>query len=269
MIYEGLTEGASKHLPSFSNLTSLTIAKHLRSFSNLTSLTIHIRDTDWDFHNRLAMISFRQRYPFLQRLYLYGNVSDEVSKITDDVYIFYFPSLLYIHVNRLHFILAIQIFDQCRQLRSFSAELCGAPRNDSPTASSILSATRFNLHLPAMKKLHLGTEEYFMNEFISTILELLLPCCPNLRTFSFNFVYLDCEKRPLDPNWWSRVFASNNKLKRISLQLHGNGIYSSLHKDVVQRFQLLPFFAQLNVNVTFTMETSEFLRRSHHYSIQN
>ncbi len=257
LIYEGSSKDA------------LNIAKHLPSFSTLTSLTVDIKCTDYDFKNELMMIYLRQRYPFLQRLYLHGDISEYELEITDDVCMFYFPSLIYIHVAKLHFTLVIQILNQCRQLRSFSAELCGQPVRDSSVVSSILSPTRFNMNLTAMKKLHLGADEFWSNEFVSIFLELVLPCCPNLRTFSFKFVYLHLGKKPIDPNWWIRVFASNNKLKRISLHLFAHGIPNRLNEEILQKFRLLPFFAQLKVNITYKEHRIEFPRMIFEYSIHN
>jgi hypothetical protein len=215
------------------------------------------------------MIYLRQRYPFLQQLYIYGDISDYELEITDDVCMFYFPSLLYIHVPKLHFTLAIQILNQSHQLRSFSAELCGEPINGSAIPSSILSPTRFNINLTAMKKLHLGADEFWSHELFSIFVELLLPCCPNLRTFSFKFTYCHVGKRPLDPIWWIRVFASNNKLKRISLHLLGHGIPNRLTDGVLQMFRLLPFFAQLKVNITYKEHRIEFPRMIFEYIIHN
>jgi hypothetical protein len=257
LIYDSLYEDA------------LNIAKHLPSFSALISLTINANFTNFEFNDELAMICLCRHCLFLQRLYLHGNVFDREPQIMDNVCMFHFPSLLYIHVNKLHFIWAIQLLDQCPQLRSLSANLYSHQIDGTTTAFSILLSTRISLGLTAMKKLNLGEDDYCRNEFGSTFLEHLLPCCPNLRTFSFDFVCYQRESRPLDPNWWTRVFASNNKLKRISLQLHVNGTLSALSEQTVQRFQLLPFFAQLKVNLTYTIQRSEFPRMAHIYSIKN
>jgi hypothetical protein len=171
--------------------------------------------------------------------------------------------------------MAIHLLDTCRQLRSFSAELYGHeqlygdPKDGSIAASSIMSSTRIHTGLTAMKKLNLGKYDHYWKDFGSTFLELLLPCCPNLHTFSFDFNYCTLNGRPLDPDWWIRVFASNNKLKRISLQLGGNRRSNRLSEDVLQRFQLLPFFKQLNVNITRWIHRIEFPQMIFYYSIRN
>jgi hypothetical protein len=252
-------------------VNALNITKHLPSFSALISLTVNANysDLELEFNNELAMIYFRQHCPFLQRLYLHGHVFERELEIMDNVCMFHFPSLIYIHVGKLHFIWAIQLLDQCPQLRSFSAKLYGHQMEGSTTASSILLPTRISMGLTAMQKLSLGVDVDFRNDFGSTFLELLLPCCHNLRTFSFDFVSYRRERRPLDPDWWTRVFASNNKLKRISLQLCVWGVRNDLSEEAVQRFKLLPFFAQLKVNVTYTIHRGEFPHMAHIYSIKN
>jgi len=124
--------------------------------------------------------------------------------------------------------------------------------------------------LIAMKKLSLGVDDYLTNDFGGTFLGLLLPCCQNLRTFSFDYdSHCGRERRPLDADWWTRVFASNNKLKRISLQLCVRGTRNHLSEEAVQRFKSLPFFAQLKVNVTYTIHYGEFPHMAHIYSIKN
>lgn len=215
------------------------------------------------------MIYYRQHCPFLQRLYLHGNIFDRELEIIDNVSTFDSSSLLYIHVNKLHFTLVIQLLDQCPQLCSFSAVIYGYPTRDFTTASSIMLPTRISIGLRAMKKLNLGEDDCFSKDFGSTFLEFLLPRCPNLRTFVFDLVCCHRGRRPLDPNWWAHVLASNQKLKRISLQLHAIGTLSALSTESVQRFESLPFFFQLKVNVTYVIDKLEFPRMIHNYFIKN
>ncbi|CAF3958832.1 unnamed protein product, partial [Rotaria sp. Silwood1] len=130
--------------------------------------------------------------------------------------------------------LAIQILDQCCQLRYFSA-IIDHDRMDAPTtASSIMSCTRISMNLPAIRTLNLAAWDHAWNEFDITFLEYLLPHCPNLRTFSIDLEYFELGRRLLDPYWWSHVLASNSKLKRISLRLHGNGVFANLSEEVLQ-----------------------------------
>ncbi|CAF3976335.1 unnamed protein product [Rotaria sp. Silwood1] len=173
---------------------------------------------------------------------------------------FHFPSLLYIHVSKLHVILAIQLLDQCPQLRSFSAKLYGHPMRDNTTASSILLPTRITMGLITMKKLNLGEDNDFGTEFGSTFLELLLSCCPNLHTFILDIRCRDNWERLLEADWWAHVFASDNKLKRISLHLQwSTRDYRHNWHEKFQRFQLSSFFTQLKADIRYDF-SSQFMR---------
>lgn len=207
------------------------------------------------------MIIFRQHCPVLQRLYLYGNVFDQKLEILDNVCTFYFPSLLYIHVCKLHFILALQILDQCPLLRSFSAKLYGHPKRDSTAPSVILLSTRICMGLPSIRKLNLAEDNNFENDLDSTFLERLLPCCPNIHTFILDFCCWENWGKLFQADWWPNVFASNNKLKQISLHLQ----YSTrdqIHNwaQIIQCFRSSSFFIQLNADIRFDC-SSEFMRR--------
>jgi hypothetical protein len=239
---------------------ALKIAEHFPSFSTLISLTVDANCDEFVYNNEFAMIIFRQNCPFLQRLYLHGNVFDQKLQILDNVCMFHFPSLLYIHVSKLHFNLALQLLDQCPQLRYFSAKLYGHPIRDSTTSSAILLSTRISMGLKAMKKLSLGQDTDFGNEFGSTFLELLLPCCPNLRTFILDIRCHDNWERLLEADWWAHVFASHNKLKRISLHLQWST--SNIRhnwREKFQRFRSSSFFTQLQVDIRYDF-SSEFMR---------
>ena len=215
------------------------------------------------------MICFRQHCPFLQRLHLHGNVFDREVQIMETIGAFHFPSLLHIHVNKLHIILAIQLLDQCPQLRSFSAKIYGHQMENGKKLASITLPSRIRMGLTAMEKLSLGDDDFSRNDFGSLFLGLLLPCCPNLHTFSFDYICHERERRPLDPNWWTRVFASHKKMKRISLQLYVDGVLHHLSKEAVQGFQSLPFFAQLKVIFTCTEHRFGFPHMAYAYSIKN
>ncbi|UJR12563.1 hypothetical protein I4U23_016739 [Adineta vaga] len=248
---------------------SFNIVKHLPSVSILVSLTI---SGHWDNRtcvNPPTMNFFRLNCPFLQRLYLQGTLFNGELPLVNNLCTFYFPSLLYIEVGVLHYVLAIRILEQCPQLRSLSAKLYVYPNDDGAKVSSALSSTRINMGLPNMKKLNLRGDQDFYNPFLTKFLELLLRCCPNLHTFSFEFTWYQNDRSLLDPYWWTTMLGSHNKLKQISLQLNVYGVLKALSKDVVNKFELLPFFSQLNVNVTYTIERTEFPHMTHNYCIKN
>ena len=248
---------------------ALNFAKLLPSFSNLISLTINAFFPDSAISDDLATICFHQHCPFLQRLYLHGNAFNRDSPMAVNVSMFRFPSLLYLHVGRIDFNLALQILDLYPQLRSFTANLHGPHtwgRNTVPLSIPLPAGIRTGL--TAMKKLRLGDDAMFRDDYMSALIELLLPCCPNLRTFSFAFVCYQRTNRTLDPHWWTHVLASNNKLKRISVHLRVYGVLNSLTQEAVHAFQSLPFFVRLKVNVTYTAERIEFPHMFHIYAIE-
>ena len=248
---------------------TLDILKHLPSFSTLTSLTINADCIRSEGNDELATICFRQHFPFLQRLDLHGNIFERQTESFPNACAFSFPSLLYINVNQLHYKTAIQILDQCSHLRSFSAKLYAHIDELRATALPITLPPRITMGLPALKKLSLGEDVFLRNEFSSILLEQLLPCCPNLRTFSFHYTCIQTNQTPLNPDWWTRILTSNNKLKRFSLEFYIHGVFHALNEQVVQRFRLLPFFARLNVDVAYKIERVEFPRMIHIYSIKN
>jgi hypothetical protein len=239
---------------------TMTITKHLPSFLNLISLTVNGNCGGFQCNNEFATMIFRQNFPFLQRMYLDGKLFDHELKISDNVCMFYFPSLLYIHVSKLHVILALQLLDQCPQLRSFSAKLYGHPIRDNTTSSAILLPTRISMGLIAMKKLSLGQANNFGNEFGSAFLERLLPCCSNLRTFNLDICCWDNWERLIEADWWAHVFGSDNKLKRISLHLQWTTIDRTHNwREKFQRFQSSSFFTRLKADIRYG-SSSDFLR---------
>ena len=247
----------------------MNIIKDLPSFSTLISLAI---DTDphlLEPSEKLAIFCFEQHFPILQRLYLYGSIYNQNLSMMSNIRMFPFPSLLYIHVSQVHYMMAIHILNQCSQLRSFSTKLCGYRRENDTTMTSILMPTRIAMGLTTITNLSLGEDNCLpTNALSSTLLELLLPCCPNLHTFSFYYQCRPHDKKLMDPDWWTTALASNKKLKRISLQFYMNGIRNALNEQVVQKFRSLPFFAELNVEVAYTIKRIEFPRMIHIYSIK-
>lgn len=152
---------------------------------------------------------------------------------------FRYPPFLHILVNKLHFIVAIQIVDQCPQLRSFTATLYGHPIGDDATSSTIILPTQIHRGLRAMKMISLGEDNYFRNECSSTFLELLLPCCPNLRTFILEIRCNDNCRILVEANWWTRDCSYN-------------------WNEDIQRFRLSSFFSQLNTDINYNF-TSELM----------
>ncbi|CAF3557341.1 unnamed protein product [Rotaria sp. Silwood1] len=65
------------------------------------------------------------------------------------MFTFYFPALRYIHVNKIPLILAIQILDRCRQIRTFSAELYYDEDVHSSSTTYILSPLFCSLMPPS------------------------------------------------------------------------------------------------------------------------
>lgn len=68
-----------------------------------------------------------------------------------------------------------------------------------------------------MKKLSLGEDVCARNKFGSSFVDLLLSLCSNLHTFSFDYTCLQGRRRQLGRESGTHVFASHNKLKRLSL----------------------------------------------------
>jgi hypothetical protein len=130
--------------------------------------------------------------------------------------------------------------------------------NISPLFCSLIP-TQNNMGLTAMKNLNLTGQTFFKDELGSTFLEHLLPCCPNLRTFILCYYYDDLGGKPLDPNWWPCLLASNNILKRISISLCGSANKDGLNDEVIQGFQSSTYFAKLKAKFKPYVE-KEFLR---------
>ena len=170
------------------------IANDCSSLSTLVSLTVNANCDKFSWNTEFLKIIFRQNCPCLQRLYLDGNVFDRELLIVNNLFTFHFPSLLYIRVNKLHIMLALQILKQCPQLCSFETKFYGEPIMDDSTSYDTFFSTHMNMNLTAMKKLSLkgenqtdiGLGNEFGKEFGSIFLKLLLSCCPNLRTFIFD-----------------------------------------------------------------------------------
>ena len=223
-----------------------------------------------DLEDRFIQILFHQSCPLLQQLYVYGiKIRSKIMNIT---FGFYFPSLLYIHMNKINLFLAIQILDRCNRLRSFSSELY---HNDEPISSEI--ATTFmqngpglnNKSLTAMTKLDLKLSDC-MDVWRNKFLKCLLSCCANLCTFLIDVQYASYEIIFFDANWWTKVLASNKKLQRISLQLHyeTRDCVTDYSKEVIRSFRSSNFFTQLKVNVTCD-EDGDFPYLEYHFSIKN
>jgi hypothetical protein len=253
----------------------LNIVKYLSVVPTLTSLHININsDIEEKHHDQLIKDLFCQNYPSLQRFYINRN-NDRVhySNIIDNVYTFDFPVILYMHMGKLSLYLAIQILNQCHQLRSFSADL-RYKHCDNPETMDFDSMSLFQSSTPslmAMTKLNLKGL-YYLNSLWIKLLEYLLPCCPNLETFIFNIHCNINPKRLLEADWWTNVFASNNKLKRISLDFHWsthNYDDNYVFNDAVQSFRSSSLFTQLKVDVKGE-NYAEFLRCVDYYlSIKN
>ena len=247
----------------------LSITKDFASFSTLVSLTVNAHCGQFRYNNELLlMIIFRQNCPLLRRLYLDGNVFDQELQIVDNSFTFHFSSLLYIHVSKLHLKLALQILNQCPQLRSFSTKFYGELILDDLISYETFLSTHLNMNLPAMTKLSLSGENQadiglgneFGKDFGSIFLKLLLSRCLNLRTFIFDIRCCGDWERLLEADWWSRVFASHNKLKQISLHLQWKTrAYQSIWHQKCERFKSSSFFAEFKVNIRSDC-SSEFLR---------
>ncbi|CAF1381356.1 unnamed protein product [Adineta ricciae] len=242
---------------------SLNIAKYFSSFRTLISLHIDANVIeDGNCTNEFLEIIFHQNCPFLQRLYLHGNVFDQDLKSIQGVCTFHFPSLLHIHVTKLPFRVAIQLLDQCSRLHSFSAMLYDYPTEENVTALASQMPESIRVGLPTLTNLSLGEKNRFHKESTSTFLEFLLPRCPNLRTFHFDIHCNDngdCEKI-LHPDWWKYALRSNSHLAHIDFRLSWwtrHIIHNGYEK--IQRFRESPFFNQLNTTMTHTFN-SEFMR---------
>jgi hypothetical protein len=238
----------------------MTIAKHFGMFSRLISLTINTNGNDIVHCNELPVILIQQNWSVLQRLHLHGNIFDQDLESLDNVFMFHFPSLRDIHVCRLHVLLAIELLDQCPQLYSFSATLYGQPTRDNTAASAILLPTRVRTGLVAMKKLDLGVDNDSQPKFDLASLELLLSCCPNLRTFGIDVCCHEDWEPLLDTNWWTRTFALHDKLKRISLHLHYTTRDEQYNgQNTLERFRSSLFFTELEAEMRYDF-SREFMR---------
>lgn len=89
---------------------------------------------------------------------------------------FYFPSLLYIHMDKMELFFAVQILDRCRQLRSFSSELY-CSRSDSSTITSSSTSPLFRFLMPS---LHI-VEKGFSRRTIDTRNSHVRPIVPLYR----------------------------------------------------------------------------------------
>ena len=102
--------------------------RHLR-------LTFTFLDTtEFKLKERLVDIVFCQHCPLLQRLYINGYHMK--TEITNTEFTFYFPSLLYVRVDKLDHYLSVQLLNRYRQLRSFSVEILSHSTSQLPTNSS-------------------------------------------------------------------------------------------------------------------------------------
>jgi len=124
-------------------------------------------------------------------------------------------------VDKLHFSLALQLLNQCCQLRSFSAEIDHKETDYSAiTASPILLSLLVSSApaLTALTKLDLrGLTK--CNPFWVEFLEHLLPCCPHLRKCHLKIRCKGFGQKLLEPDWWGHVFSSNKELRKFSLHL--------------------------------------------------
>jgi hypothetical protein len=248
---------------------ALNIAKLLPAFSNLLSFSINANFPPSAIVDEFQSICFCQYRPSLQRFNLQGSAFDLELPMMDNVCMFSSPSLLHIHVGKIRFNMAIQLLNLCPRLRSFTAKFYGPYSwEDSTVASSIVLPTCITMGLTALKELNLNDDDYSMTEYSSRLLELLLPCCSNLRTFSFAYNCTQRTRRPLDPHWWTRVLAFNNKMTRISLNLRVFGTLNYLSEEAVRAFRSLQFFTRLRVIVTYSAVKVEFPRMFHIYSIE-
>jgi hypothetical protein len=240
---------------------ALNIGKHFASFSTLVSLSIDANCGESGCTNELATIIFHQSCRSLQRLYLDGNVFEQESSTRNNTYTFHFPSLVYLRVSRLHINLALQLLEQCPQLRSFATKVYGEPRRDNTSAVGIYVPARIKMGLMPMKHLSLEAELDFGNDFGSRFLQLLLACCPNLRSLHFDVHCRDDWERLLEVDWWPQVLISGYKLKKISLRLEWStrGIGHNWFEKY-KRFQTSPFFAQFGAEIRYEF-SSEFMRR--------
>ncbi|UJR38752.1 hypothetical protein I4U23_031417 [Adineta vaga] len=247
----------------------ITSSRILKSLATLICGLISGHWNDRTCVDPPTMNFFRLNCPLLQRLYLQGTLFYAELPLVDNICTLYFPSLLHIDVSMVHYVLAIRILEQCPQLRSFSAKLHVYPNDDDATVSSALLSTQIRMCLPNMKKLSLGGVQDYFNMCISKFIELLLPCCPNLRTYFCECTWYRNDRSLLDPYWWTLMLGSHNKLKHISLQLIVYGTLNALSMDAVSKFESLPFFVQFKVNVAYTIKRSEFPRMAHVYCIEN
>lgn len=231
---------------------SLNITKQLTSLSNLVSLVLEANCDEYGGSNEAQMFILHQKFPYLQQLSLRGNVFCHDIQLSYAEFKSNFPSLRHLDVERLHLNFVLQILDEYRQLRSFSAKLyCNI---ESDTIKPL------NTNLLALKVLTLRGDVDFGNEFGTQFLEWFLPCCSNIHTFTIEVHRKPDWGRLFQEDWWTNALISNTKLKKISL--HFKWITRSNFYNwsaEVDRFRSSLFFTQLKTTIQSTFE-SEFLR---------
>lgn len=112
---------------------------------------------------------------------------------------------------------------------------------------------------------------YTATIYTEMFIERSLACSANLFTFLLDFEFGNPNNHLLDSVWWQQTFAWNKKLRRISLQLHyrtDDLMNYPCEDEVIERFLLSAYFAQLNVTVSCEEGgNSEYLEL--HYFIKN
>lgn len=236
-----------------------------------------------DYHQNFIEILFNQNCLLLQRLYVYGYY---LELNINTIPIFYFPSLVHIHFDSLPLLLCIQIFNECHLLRSFSADLY---YNDSPyneTLSSIVPSLRRSLssalyingneddppttslsstfmqsaliktNVTMLTKLNLKVDCRKFHSLWQKFFEDLMPRCPNLSICVIDIIHIRNTQKFLDPDWWSYVFALNNELQCVSIELHWpTRFYDDEWLDyTIQCFQSSIFFIQLKTKISVNID---------------
>jgi hypothetical protein len=172
-------------------------------------------------------------------------------------------------MNKIDVSLAIQILDRCRQLHSFSGDLyCCASSRSRITTSLSSPLFRNNTSPLSITKLDLklSYDTRIWDKFVGD----LLLCCPNLCIFLIDVYGNDYEKTLLNVDWWTNIFASNEKLQRISLQLHWSTRDSNRNyaQKIFRNFESSTYFAQLKASITYN-EDGDFPELNYNFSIKN
>ena len=178
---------------------SLNLTKHFTLFSNLVSLCLAANSGWHGGSPDFQMFIYRQKFPHLRRLFLNGNVFDHDIHISYPEFKSNFPLLVYLHIGKLHINFALQIFDEYRQLRSFSARIYCDRTTDT--------ITPFHTYLSALKELGFRGDTDF------------LPYCPNIQKLRIKVHCHDIWKNFLEADWWAHVLVSNRRLEKINFHL--------------------------------------------------